>query len=448
MIIDEDIVAGGVTPFIITKLIERHERERQRYRLLHDYYMGDHRILNRRKRGKNVANNRIMCNHAKYITDMTQSYLVGNPVTYAVSDEYDIEAIKNEYLEQDMPSVDSEIVKNMSIYGKAYELIYADEKSKPRSVRLDPEHTFVCYSQSAFEKPLFAVYYYKKYDLDGYCTGSICRVYDESFIYTYTGLDSYTALSLQNVEPHYFFDVPIIEYRNNTEMQGDFEQLITQIDAYNVLMSDRINDKEQFVNSLLFLCNCDLDTEQAKKLLVERILMGDGDAKAEYLSKVLNEADTKVLRDVIKDDIHRLSHVPDLSDESFGNNLSGVAIKYKLLGFEQHVKNKERNFAKTLRKRLEIYNNFLVTLNAMKEVPSHRVDIGFTYNLPANELEIAQMINYLKGLASDETLLERLPFITDAKEEVEIARREQAEKSAEDMRIAESSARKVNYNEE
>ena len=321
----------------------------------------------------------------------------------------------------------SEIVKNMSIYGKAYELIYADEKSKPRSVRLDPEHTFVCYSQSAFEKPLFAVYYYKKYDLDGYCTGSICRVYDESFIYTYTGLDSYTALSLQNVEPHYFFDVPIIEYRNNTEMQGDFEQLITQIDAYNVLMSDRINDKEQFVNSLLFLCNCDLDTEQAKKLLVERILMGDGDAKAEYLSKVLNEADTKVLRDDIKDDIHRLSHVPDLSDESFGNNLSGVAIKYKLLGFEQHVKNKERNFAKTLRKRLEIYNNFLVTLNAMKEVPSHRVDIGFTYNLPANELEIAQMINYLKGLASDETLLERLPFITDAKEEVEIARREQAE---------------------
>ena len=166
------------------------------------------------------------------------------------------------------------------------------------------------------------------------------------------------------------------------------------------------------------------------------------------LSKVLNEADTKVLRDDIKDDIHRLSHVPDLSDESFGNNLSGVAIKYKLLGFEQHVKNKERNFAKTLRKRLEIYNNFLVTLNAMKEVPSHRVDIGFTYNLPANELEIAQMINYLKGLASDETLLERLPFITDAKEEVEIARREQAEKSAEDMRITESSARKVNYNEE
>ena len=94
MIFDEDIVAGGVTPFIITKLIERHERERQRYRLLHDYYMGDHRILNRRKRGKNVANNRIMCNHAKYITVMTLSYLVGIPVTYAVADDYDFEDLR------------------------------------------------------------------------------------------------------------------------------------------------------------------------------------------------------------------------------------------------------------------------------------------------------------------------------------------------------------------
>ena len=51
MIIDEDIVAGGVTPFIITKLIERHERERQRYRLLHDYYMGDQPYFKPQKKG-------------------------------------------------------------------------------------------------------------------------------------------------------------------------------------------------------------------------------------------------------------------------------------------------------------------------------------------------------------------------------------------------------------
>lgn len=427
MIIDEDIISGGITPFILAKLIEKHEQECERYRKLYNYYIGEHKIKSRVKQSKGAANNRIVCNHAKYITDMTQSYLTGNPVTYAASDGYDIEPLKNVYLEQDIASLDSEIVKNMSIYGRAYELIYANEESKPQSVILNPANTFVCYSQSAAEKRLFGVYYYKRYNIDGYCTGTVCRAYDDSYIYTYTGLsDSYSGLTLQDVAPHYFFDVPIIEYRNNAETQGDFEQLISQIDAYNTLQSDRINDKEQFVNSLLFLVNCDLDSNQVKSLLEERILMGYDGAQAQYLSKVLNEADTKVLRDDLKDDIHRLSHVPDLSDESFGNNLSGVAIKYKLLGFEQHVKDKERNFTRSLRKRFELYNNFLVTLNSMKEVPTHRIDIVFTYNLPANELEVAQMISYLQGIASNETLLDQLPFISDAKEEVAIALKEQA----------------------
>ena len=80
MIIDEDIVAGGVTPFIITKLIERHERERQRYRLLHDYYMGDHRILSRRKkrqkRGKQPYNVQPRKVHNRYDAAVTWSAIL------------------------------------------------------------------------------------------------------------------------------------------------------------------------------------------------------------------------------------------------------------------------------------------------------------------------------------------------------------------------------------
>ena len=136
----------------------------------------------------------------------------------------------------------------------------------------------------------------------------------------------------------------------------------------------------------------------------------------------------KILRDDIKDDIHRFSMIPDLSDESFGNNLSGVAIKYKLLGFEQAVKNKERFFTKTLRRRFELYNKFLVLKSAMSIVPTHRVDIVYNYNLPANELEISQMITNLQDVVSTETLLSRLPFVTDSKEEAELKRAEQAER--------------------
>ena len=55
------------------------------------------------------------------------------------------------------------------------------------------------------------------------------------------------------------------------------------------------------------------------------------------------------------------------------------------------------------------------------------MEITFTYNLPANELEIAQMISLLTGTVSSETLLERIPFVSDAKEEAELAVEEKTE---------------------
>jgi SPP1 family phage portal protein len=142
----------------------------------------------------------------------------------------------------------------------------------------------------------------------------------------------------------------------------------------------------------------------------------------------MTESDIQVLSDSIKADIHKFSCVPDLSDESFGNNLSGVAIKYKLMGFEQQVRNKERYIASSLKKRFALYNNYLSIKGIMQNVPVHRVDIVFTRNLPVNNLETAQMINYLNELVTRETLLGQLDFVGDPKEEAELAKKEQTEK--------------------
>ena len=425
MIINEELIAGGITPQILAKLIEKHQTTHERFNNLHNYYIGEHAIKNRLKVSKDTANNKIICNHSKYITDMIQSYLTGNPVTYSASEEYDIEALKNAYLEQDIASLDSTLVKAMSIYGRAYELIYADERSQPRSLKLNPQNAFVCYAQSAAERPVFGVYYYKRYDLDGYCKGVVCQVYTDTQIFTYkSNTDSWAGMSLEGIVRHYFGAVPLIEYRNNEERQGDFEQLISLIDAYNILQSDRVNDKEQFVDAFLFLIGIDLDSEQAKKLREERILMGYEGAGAEYLSKVMSESDVQVLRDSLKTDIHRFSMIPDLTDQTFGTNLSGVAIKYKLMGFEQHVRNKERYFTKALKQRFELYDNFLSLKGAMEYVPLHRIDVVFTRNLPVNELETSQMVKNLAGIATSETLLSQLSFVGDPKEEAQLASKE------------------------
>ena len=429
MIIDKSIIADGITAEILAKLIQIHRGAAERYARLRDYYAGRHTILNRRRVSPDSPNTKIVLNHARYITDMTTSYLIGNPVTYAASEEYDIEALKNNYLIQDIASVDSEIVKNVSIYGRAYEHVYANENSAPESAVLPPDRTFVVYGDDCRHTPLFGVYYFERRDLDGTITGTECIVCDANDIYTFTGRNSFDNMECTDTTPHYFGAPPLIEYTNNGEKQGDFEQLIPAIDAYNTLMSDRVNDKEQFVDAFLFLVNLEIDGDQARELRKEKILMGNDGASAQYLSKIMQEKDIEVLRNNLKDDIHRFSLVPDLTDESFGNNLSGVAIKYKLLGFEQSVKNKERQITKGLKSRLGLYINFLSLKGAMALVPIHRIDVVFTRNLPANELEISQMVNNLTQVVSNETLLGEIPFVSDAKEEAEIVKREAAERS-------------------
>lgn len=438
MIIDEKILKDGINVALLAKLIYNHETCRDRYEKLNKYYTGNHDILYRKRNSDGTANNRVVCNHAKYITDMVQSYLVGNPVTYSPAEGYDIEPLKNAYFEQDIAGLDSELVKSMSIFGKAYELIYADSYGKPKSVYIPPQQSFVVYSDDCTHSPIFGVYYYRTYDLDGNVTGVVCNVYDENSSYTYeSSLDSWDSMRLVSKSPHFFGGVPLIEYQNNIESQGDFEQEIPLIDAYNIMMSDRVNDKEQFVDAFLFLTGIDIDSEQAQKLKRERVLMGYEGATAQYLSKVMTESDIKVLRDDLKEDIHRFSMVPDLSDESFGSNLSGVAIKYKLMGFEQATKNKERYFSKSLKKRFELYNSFLTAKGLMTYVPVHRVDIVFTRNLIVNNLEISQMIGNLKGLVTQETLIDQLDFIIDPKEETRLAKKEQLEEEAKAQKIKE-----------
>ncbi len=427
MIIDEKILEDGLTGTVLHKLIARHMQESARYERLSDYYTGKHDIISRRRLSGDTANNRVVCNHAKYIVDIAKSYLVGNPVTYTCSDGYDIEALKNSFSVQDMAGIDAELEKTMSIYGTAYELVYADEYSQPRSVCLMPANTFVVYGAGIGEKPLYGIHYYKKRDVDGSITGVCCMVCDSEYIYTYeNSADSFVNMKLTEKQCHYFGALPLVEYRNNEERQGDFEQLIPLIDAYNVLQSDRVNDKEQFVDAFLFLRNIDIDSSQAKKLREERILMGYDGSEAQYLAKVMSESDVEVLRDSLKSDIHRFSMIPDLSDQTFGTNLSGVAIKYKLMGFEQHVRNKERYFARALKQRLELYISFLSLKGAMEFVPLHRIDAVFTRNLPVNELEVSQMIRNLSGIATNETLLSQLSFVGDAKEEAQLAQKERA----------------------
>ncbi len=411
------------TDELVQEAIEYNESRKDKYKKLMSYYLGDHTsILDRQKAESLLSDNKVVVNHAKYITDINVGYLLGSPAEYQASDEVDITQLEEQFRKQHISDTDHELAKMAGIYGHSYEYIYT-EGNDVKSKEIRPTQAIIVYDDSFEERKLFGVVYKK----GGRNTFEKIMVLTKSQIIDFA--DAQGKIKRGEEQEHFFSEVPLVEFRNNAELQGDFEQIISLIDAINVLQSDRVNDKEQLVNSILAFYGFGITDELMKDVRDHRVLASlPKDGRAEYLTKVLSESQVQILKDSLEDDLHKISMTPNLNDEKFTSNASGVSIRYKLLAFEQQIKNKERYFEKALLDRFEIYNNYLVASVAMPKIEKYDVDVVFKRMLPQNDYEISQMINQLRSLISNETLAGQLSFVRNAREEIEQARSEEIER--------------------
>ncbi|WP_438312243.1 phage portal protein [Sporosarcina sp. FA9] len=420
---DRELIEGGIPVELIASCIKEHQKDIERLNRLDDYYLGKHAILDRESdEDKGLPNNRLVANHAKYITDISSGYVFGNPIQY---EGKQIDAITEAYKSIDIVSHDSELSKDLSVFGRGLELYFmsSDEVPIPKVAVIDPRQIFLVVDDTVEYKSMFGVHYYEKRDIDNKVIGYNVNVYDETQVFKYfikevDGEDYETI----DQESHYYGAVPVTEFSNNEEQQGDYEQQISLIDAYNVLQSDRVNDKEQLVDAILKVVGMSFgdDEEEASKtarmLKKHKILeLPEAGADASWLVKGLNETEVEVLKDAIKSDIHEFSMVPNLTDENFAAQSSGVAMKYKLLGLEQLAVIKERYYIQGLRERLKLFANILGVKG--KAVDVDDVVITMTRNLPENEMTVQELVS-LRDFASDETLLAQIPFIEDPAGEI------------------------------
>ena len=159
------------------------------------------------------------------------------------------------------------------------------------------------------------------------------------------------------------------------------------------------------------------DSDDVAKMKENRVLLLDKDTDAKWLIKDEQDSTIENLKTRIDKDIHKFAKCPNLSDENFAANASGVAIKYKLVGTENLIAVKERKFKKGLQRRIEL-------ISMVQEIKSsgfdwRAIDIVFTRNLPSNDAEIASIVNTLSNVVSTETLLAQIPFIDDVTAEME-----------------------------
>jgi SPP1 family phage portal protein len=147
------------------------------------------------------------------------------------------------------------------------------------------------------------------------------------------------------------------------------------------------------------------------------------DGELSFLTRQADQQGDQLLSESLAKDIHKFSYIPDLTDEHFAANVSGVAMQFKLWGLLQLMKKKERYIKEGQRYRIKLFSAILA-IKGKTPVDASKVTITMTRNLPKNLVELAQVIGNLSGICSSETLVAQLPFVEDPEKEVQKAAEE------------------------
>ena len=415
----------------LQQILTAHGKDYSRKMKLKNYYIGEHDILNKKGRPNGAPNNKIVSNFCQYIADMSTGFFLGRPIAYTTTAENQdkLDKLLEIFKYNDESAHNLELAEESSITGESYEILYVDSDAEIRFKSVPSEEMIIVCDATLEENVLYAIRHYRVYEFDGSTYSEYVEVYDNKEVKYY----DYNSgrFTLTDTKPHYFDDVPIIEYPNNRQHKGDFENVMTLVDAYNMAQSLSLDDLMDFTDSFLILKGFGgTDDDDVKKMRQDKVLeFEDSTGSAEWLIKDLNDSYIENLKSRLQTDVHKFSNIPDMSDANFAGNTTGVAIKYKLIGLEQIRSRKEREFKKALQRRIELISGMLKT-KSIDAIDFREVEITFTANIPANIQEQTQVVKDLENIVSHKKRLSLLPFVEDPVAEIDELKREQEESDA------------------
>lgn len=418
-----------LTPQNIKALIKRYKtNEVPRIKRLFDYYKGNSDIKKRMMEDANKPNNKIDTNFSSYIADTINGYFMGKPVNYQSGESgkmllAHLQLIMDKNHEE---THNQKVAKSTSIAGIGYELLYIGDKGTVRFKDIPPSNSFLIYDTSIEENVLAGVWFEETMDYVKKRVKTIARVYTDSVIRTY----EYSGASLKQVEEeeHLFKEVPLHACINNTELIGDFERIMDLQDAYNSAVSNTANDLDYFSDSYLIIKGLEVeDDEELRDMKNNKIFhFEDSNGDVKWLTKSDVDMNIENYKDRLEKKIVQISGVPDLSSESFGANLSSIAIRMKMLGLEQKVAIKENFYSEFLEKRIQMITNVLnLRTSTGSDYDESDVTFVFKRNLPVNLTEESQWALNMKGILSHETILANLAQVDDVENELEKINKEQ-----------------------
>lgn len=380
---------------VLADAFEIHLLNVTEIKYLQEYERGVQPILNRLKEVRPEINNKIVENHAAEITAFKVGYVFGSPITFVQRASVDIDgnegtaddkklAILNEMMfEEGKAAQDQALGKDISVCGVGYRIVLPkkvkDGVSAFNILRLNPTNAFVIKFNDLYKKSAVGVSYITLKD-DSVRVGA----YTEREYFELEGKD-FSSLKVIKSAPNRL-GITIIEYINDAERMGCFERVISLLDALNNATSDRLNGLEQFVQSILWMNNCEIDKEQMEQLKDKLGLLTKSEpgnpASVEYLTATLDQAQTQTLIDYLYEQILQIAGVPGREQATGGNTGQAIMLSNGWQIAETHARSVEQTFTQSEREMLKVVLKIL-RLTETSEVADLKlsdIDVKFSRN--------------------------------------------------------------------
>lgn len=413
----------GLTHQRLGKILEQFQtNELPRMNNSWNYYVGKQPILQKRYSDKTKPCNKVVVNYCYSIVKNYLGYLTGIPIQY---DNKDFEEVFDILKYNDVVDEDTEFLRQALIFGRSFEINYVDEEGKQRFRTLETRQCVPVYWNNLNNDLAYVVRFYREDLVDENIESYIVEVYGDKETVFYKSGPGFSTFTEIGREPNFYNQVPITVFSLNKDEEPIFNQIISLQNAYNDLYSGSIDDFAQFADAYLVIKGAIADEDDLQSMKENRVIMIDPDADASYLTKSISDT---ALQDILKladDQIHTISNSPNFNDEKFMSQ-SGIAMRYKLVGFETTASAIENAMRKALQKRIELICSVLSIVSG--EQVWRDVEIVFTRNLPLSlDPSTPDELMKYKGLVSDETLLAQIPFVNDVDEEMKKVKKQNEE---------------------
>ena len=408
----------GKKDWFVDEVGQVYHQQRVRQILdLKEYLSGKHKILDKPSymfNGKEYHPKKIVLQLAKTMVNFTTTYLLSNPITLT-GNENVVKQYQSVYKRGRYHSTDFDILDRMVKYGFCCEYVYFDDEQNIRSKLLDSAD---CYPVFDDRNNYVAL-------IEHFCVENI----DHYVVYTSETVEHWTneGGDLRLVGTYVNISgLPII-YHNQDELgdlgRSDLLDLIPILDNMEELISKTADAYDRYLTGIPVLIGQQLKGDGLPKDVIGGGLVLEYGSDFEFKSNPFDHKGFESIYKTLTSTLLDIANVPAVSmSKTDISNLSEVSIRllFSLADMKGALN------AKYMRAGMDQRFNVIRKMLALKGVAFtdeefDSLDYHFHFARPSNDKEIAENLKVLReiNIISQETAVERNPYVVDVAAEME-----------------------------